>query len=370
MNLCKNAMKNGKKQLKSGKNIIVRLGIIGCGSVSEMYLDYLSNTRGLSLYACSDLDPSLAKSVANKYGFCRVLSASELVNSPEIDIVLNLTNPSSHFGINLAVLNSKKALFCEKPYALNNSQADKLLNLAKKNNCLFYSAPDTYLAKSLQSAKKYIEKGKIGKVLSVNIISTCNPVEAWHPNPEFFYKKGAGPLFDRGVYYLTALVFLFGQIISVGGYSEKFIKKRYFKSKGTNNKIIVETSTHYAIILKFKSGVSATMIISFDAKQNPVDNDIMTIFGLSGTIKMPTPLEYGGLAYAYDHKIKKWTNINNYSSGYFVKGDVRGVAIMEMIKELKSKKLNFDNAELANHVIKVMNAIEASGKNGKLINLK
>jgi predicted dehydrogenase len=359
-------MKSGKKFQKKYINKI-NLGFIGCGSVSEMYLDYLSKVKDVNLYACSDIDLELAQKTAKTYGISKVLDSDSLISDSEVDIVLNLTNPVNHFDINIAVLNNKKALFCEKPYALSNKEAGKVLKLAKKNNCLFYSAPDTYLAKSFIAAKEYIGKGEIGNVLSVNIISTCNPVEKWHPNPEFFYKKGAGPLFDRGVYYLTALVFLFGEIQSVGSFSDKYIEKRSIKS---NKKINVNVDTHYTCILKFKKGVTVSMIVSFDVCPNPQKTDVMNIYGLNGVVRMPTPLEYDGVAEMYDYKKKKWKDINNYGTGYFVNGDVRGVAIEEMIKELKNNSINYDNAYLAAHVIKVMNAIEESGKTTKIIKVK
>ena len=347
------------------------MGVIGCGSVSEMYLDYLSCQKDVCLFACSDVNVELAKSVAGKYGISNVLTVPKLLANKDVDIVLNLTNPLSHSLINRSVLKSKKNLFCEKPYALNGKEADIILGLAKKSGLLFYTAPDTYLSEAYKSAKIFIEKGGIGTVFSVNVVSTCRPVENWHPNPEFFYKKGAGPLFDRGVYYLTALVFFFGKIISVSSYSEKYIPNRFYKRNKLREKISVESQTHYSSIVKFKNGVTATLMFSFDVEPNPLKTDIMKIYGSLGVIDMPTPMEYGGVANVYNNGLKKWVSVSGKKKvGYYLEGDIRGAAVIDMINELKSHRLNYDNALMANHVIKVMEAIEKSGKANKIINIK
>lgn len=363
-------MRSGKKYQKLNNNKMINLGVIGCGSVSEMYLDYLSCQKGVSLFACSDVNVELAKCVAGKYGISKVITVPQLLANKDIDIVLNLTNPLSHSLVNRAVLKSKKNLFCEKPYALNSKEADIVLGLAKKSRLSFYTAPDTYLSEAYKSAKIFIEKGGIGNVFSVNVISTCRPVESWHPSPEFFYKKGAGPLFDRGVYYLTALVFFFGKIISVGGYSEKYIPNRFYKRNKLTRKISVESQTHYSSIVKFKNGVTATLMFSFDVEPNPLKTDIMTIYGSLGVIDMPSPMEYSGVANVYDNSLKKWVSVNNKKKVGCLEGDIRGVAVIDMVNELKSCRLNYDNAIIANHVIKVMEAIEKSGKSNKIINIK
>jgi predicted dehydrogenase len=360
-------MRSGKKYHMSNKNKI-KLGIIGCGSVSEMYLDYLTKQKGVCLYACADLDLDLAKKVAEKYGIAKAVKADELIGDEEVDIILNLTNPMSHFDINLAVLQNKKALFCEKPFALNVNDADRLIELAKSNECLFYAAPDTQDSRAFDAIRSFLASGAAGKPLSVNIVSTCNPIENWHPNPDFFYRKGAGPLFDRGVYYLTALVSLFGQVESVSCYSATHIRERqYNKPDGSTRKIAVDVPTHYTVLLKFTDGVTATMIISLDAKPYPEATDMMDIYCSDTVIKAPTPMEYGGISKAYDYNLKKWVNINKFGKGVFAKGDVRGVAVMEMVKEYKSDKLQYDNISSARHVIKVMNAIEKSGSTGEKI---
>jgi len=363
-------MMSGKRYQKNNKRT-VNLGIIGCGSVSEMYLDYLSSRKEVCLFSCSDINLELSKSIAIRYGIKKVATVAEMLADKDVDIVLNLTNPLSHFKINLAVLKSKKHLFCEKPYAINSKDAGMILKLAKKNRLLFYAAPDTYLSDACKSAKDFIDGGGIGDVFSVNIISTCRSVESWHPNPDFFYKKGAGPLFDRGVYYLTSLVFLFGKIKSVGCYSDNYISNRVYKKGQLIRKISIESQTHYSAIIKFRSGITATMMISFDTAPNPKNTDVMAVYGSNGVINIPTPMEYSGDTRVYDSNSMKWKNIKEKrNTSYYLKGDVRGLFIMEMINELRNNRLNYDNAAIANHIIIAMEAIEKAGKSNKIINIK
>lgn len=362
-------MKSGKKFQNKIKKI--NLGIIGCGSVCEMYLDYLSSRTEVCLFSCSDINFELSRNIASKYGIKKILTVAEMLADKDVDIVLNLTNPLSHFKINYDVLKSKKHLFCEKPYAINSKDAGIILGLAKKNRLLFYTAPDTYLSDAYKSAKDFMDGGGIGNVFSVNIISTCRSVEIWHPNPDFFYQKGAGPLFDRGVYYLTALVFLFGKIKSVGCYSDNYIANRIYKKGLLTREISIESRTHYSVIIKFQSGITATLMISFDTAPNPENTDVMTIYGSNGVINIPTPMEYDGDARIYDSNSMKWKNIKEKrNAGYYLKGDVRGVSIIEMIDELRNCRLNYDNATIASHIIVVMEAIEKAGKSNKIINIK
>ena len=336
-----------------------------------MYLDYLSSRKDVCLFSCSDINFELSVSIAKRYRIKKVVTVAEMLADKDVDIVLNLTNPLSHFKINYAVLKSKKHLFCEKPYAINSKDASMVLGLAKKNKLLFYTAPDTYLSDAYKSAKDFMNGGGIGDIFSVNIISTCRPVESWHPNPDFFYKKGAGPLFDRGVYYLTALVFLFGKIKSVGCYSGNYISSRVYKKGQSTREMSIESRTHYSVIIKFQRGITATLMISFDTAPNPGNTDVMTIYGSNGVINMPTPMEYNGNAHIYDSNSMKWKNIKeNRNAGYYLKGDVRGVSIIEMINELRNDQLNYDNATIASHIIVVMEAIEKAGKSNKIINIK
>lgn len=360
-------MKNGKKYQKLNLNKL-NLGFIGCGSVSEMYLDYLSKVKRVNLYACSDVNKKNAHAIQKRYKISKVLNVKELISDPQVDIVLNLTNPICHYDLNVEILKSGKNLFCEKPFALTNQEAEKILNLTKQNKCQFYCAPDTYLSKPIKAAKEYISRDKIGKVLSVNIISTCRPIENWHPNPEFFYQKGAGPLFDRGVYHITTLVYLFGDIERVAAFSSVNKNRRVLKD---SKKIIkVGVATHYSCLLQFKNKITATFMVSFDSSPFPQNTDIMNIYGTDGVLDLPTPIEYCGESKSYDYKKSKWKSINNYSKGVFMKGDVRGAAILEMIENILNKKTNYKNAMRGVHVLKVMNAIEKSCKTSKVINIK
>lgn len=359
-----------KNTMKNRLNYKPNIGVIGCGSVCEMYLDFLSRKKEINIYACSDLNKSLAENTAKKYGIKKVMSTNDIISDNKIDVILNLTNPVNHFAINLKALLNKKSVFSEKPFALKYSDALKLANLAKREKRMLCSAPDTYFSKGMQTARIFLEKGTIGKLLGATVISSCLPIENWHPNPEFFYKNGAGPLYDRGVYYITILVFLFGSITSVSSYCDSFIVKRIFPQNSKVKKIInVKTPTHYTVIIKFKDGQQATLLLSYDVKVIPNEMNVLQVFGTKGAVKLPDPMQYNGNAQYYNFKKKLWCEIKNLNRGFDLAGDIRGVSLLDMVKRYNNKNYSSENIEVATHVIEVMNAIDKSCKTSRHINI-
>lgn len=351
------------------KNDKIKLAIIGCGSVSEMYLDFLSKQKEIILYGCADLNKNLALKAKKKYQIEKIMSAEEAIIDKNVDIILNLTNPQCHFEINLKALKNKKSVFSEKPFALDYKKALKLVDIAKKNKLLLYSAPDTYLSRGIYTAKFFLEKNFIGKALSAVIISSCPPIENWHPNPDFLYKKGGGPLYDRGIYFLTTLVYLFGPIAEVFGYCNNFIPKRYLIKNNKKTMIRVETPTHYSVQIKLKNGMTISSLLSFDIKAIPDESDSLQIFGSDGSLKLPNLMLYSGQTKYYDSKNSSWLNIKNINHGYDMSGDVRGAAILDMISCYKINKRSYDNIEIATHVIGVLNAIDRSSKTAKRVKI-
>src|SRR5215211_4369256 len=192
----------------------LNVGIIGCGNISGIYLQNIPAYRGITLRACADMRPEVASAQASHFGV-EALSVDELLAREDIDLVVNLTIPSAHFGVSLAALSAGKHVFSEKPLAVDFEQGRRLVDEAETRGLLLGCAPDTFLGAGGRLARKLVDDGAVGRILSGTAFLMSHGMEHWHPDPEFFFKPGGGPIFDMAPYYLTALVNLIGPVRKV-----------------------------------------------------------------------------------------------------------------------------------------------------------
>ncbi|CRZ33278.1 putative dehydrogenase [Herbinix hemicellulosilytica] len=264
----------------------VKIGIIGCGVISNTY-------TWLDIQACADLDRDKAVSTAKKYGIPKGCSTEELLNDPEIEIVINLTIPAAHTEVNKQILMAGKHLYCEKPFALSLQEAEEVISLAKSKGLMIGAAPETFLGAGLQTCRKVIDDGWIGTPISATANMISYGIETWHTSPEFFYKKGAGPMLDMGPYYITALVSLLGPIKRTACFANIGRKTRKIYSKPLRGKTIsVEVPTTYTGIMEFENGVNANINMSFDIWMSNLPK--LEIYGTEGTLILPDPNYFGG----------------------------------------------------------------------------
>ena len=188
----------------------MKAGIIGCGNISAIYLENLKNNPVIEVVAVADLIRERAQERADEFNIANVYNVDELLQNNEIELVLNLTVPGSHAMTDLAALEAGKHVYAEKPLAISLEDGRKVVELAEEKGLYVGSAPDTFLGSGIQTARKAIEDGLIGKPVAATSFFMGGGPEAWHPNPEFFYVAGGGPMFDMGPYYLTALITLLG----------------------------------------------------------------------------------------------------------------------------------------------------------------
>lgn len=186
----------------------LKIGIIGCGNISSIYMENCPKFPHLELVACADLDLQRAHSQAEKFNIPKACSVEELLNDPDIELVINLTIPKAHASVCIQALEAGKHVYTEKPLAVTREEGRQILETAKKRNLLVGSAPDTFLGAGIQTAIHLIEQGEIGVPIGASAFMICRGHEHWHPDPAFYYDVGGGPMFDMGPYYLTALVAL------------------------------------------------------------------------------------------------------------------------------------------------------------------
>lgn len=339
------------------------IGVIGCGDISGIYMKNLtksfSNTR---LVACASRTFANAAKTAEAYGIA-ACTVEELLQNPEIEIVVNLTTPGAHYSINDAILSSGKHLYTEKPFALTREEGRNLLARAKEKNLLIGSAPDTVLGAGIQTCRKLIDEGLIGEPVAAVAFMMNHGPEGWHPNPEFYYQVGGGPMFDMGPYYLTALVNLMGPVRKVSAFTRITFPQRTITSKAKYGKVIdVEVPTHVAGLLEFHNGAVGTLITSFDVWGTQVPR--IEIYGTEGTLSVPDPNTFGG---PVRMKLKNQSDFSEVPLGHPYQENSRGLGVAEMAHALDSSRKNRLNGELAYHVLDIMHGFHDAADTGNHI---
>ena len=242
----------------------MRVGIIGCGNISETYFECQNLFNNFNVVACADINIEAAKNSAEKYNV-KAFSVDDILANDDIDVVINLTIPSAHKEIIMKSLNAGKHCFSEKPLAMNFNEGLEISELASSKNLYVGCAPDTFLGAAGQKARSLIEDKKIGDVVLGTFNLMSHGMEHWHPNPDFFFKPGAGPVFDVGVYYITQLVNLIGPIKSISSLSGTATPERTITSEPRNGeKIKVETPTTLMGTLEFHNNAKIQFFCSWD----------------------------------------------------------------------------------------------------------
>jgi predicted dehydrogenase len=271
----------------------MRVGIIGCGNISDVYATNSRLFKDIDIVACADVSPQAADRVATKFAL-RKMSVDDLLSANDIDIVLNLTIPTAHAEVSRAALAAGKHVYTEKPLATTLEDGVAIVETAERNRLRVGSAPDTFLGAGLQSAKKKIDQGEVGTVLSGLAVIMSRGMEHWHPNPAFFYQKGGGPVLDIGPYYISALVALLGPIMSVRATGQISPLERRYGAEGPNKGKIfpVETFTTINAVLTFASGANISFIASWDIWRHGVRP--IELYGTLASLRVPDPDTFGG----------------------------------------------------------------------------
>ncbi|MDQ8193749.1 Gfo/Idh/MocA family oxidoreductase [Coraliomargarita sp. SDUM461004] len=345
-------------------NKTVGVGIIGCGNISDAYFNGANTFEILNIIACADINISAAEKKAEAHG-CVAQSVDELLANPEIDLVINLTIPAVHAEISIAALNAGKHVHCEKPLAVSLEDGKAVLDLAAERGLLVGCAPDTFLGAGLQTSRKLIDDQWIGKVIGGTAFMMGRGPESWHPNPAFFYQIGAGPLFDMGPYYITALVHLLGPIKSVRAATSKAFEVRTATSiEAFGQELQVNVPTHYVGILEFHSGPTLTMTISFDVHKH--GHSPIEIYGTQGSLKVPDPNTFDGPVELWTPTTKEWRS-QALSHPYAT--NMRSIGAADIAYSILSngQRTPRSSGALAYHALEVMHAFEKASSSEQTI---
>lgn len=340
----------------------IGIGIIGCGNISQAYFNAAKKFEILSLIGCADINPEAATAKAEENG-CVAQSVKDLLANPAVDLVINLTIPAVHAEVSLAALKAGKHVHCEKPLAVHLADGKAVIDLAAEKGLLVGCAPDTFLGAGLQTCRKLVDDGWLGKVFGGTAFMMGRGPESWHPNPAFFYQVGAGPMFDMGPYYMTALVHLLGPVKRVCANTTRAYDERLATCKERFGEILpVEVPTHCSGSLEFHSGAVITVTISFDVHghgHSPIE-----LYGTEGSLKVPDPNTFGGPVELFTAASKSWQP-QAFSHPY--SENMRSIGAADMAYAIRSGRAHRCNGDLAYHVLEVMHAFEASSQSGQHI---
>ncbi|HEV7300752.1 MAG TPA: Gfo/Idh/MocA family oxidoreductase [Tepidisphaeraceae bacterium] len=343
----------------------VKLGVIGCGKISGAYFGMAKNFPMVEVVACADLNIDAAKKAAEQYSIPKACSVEELLKDESVELVINLTIPKAHVPVGLQCVAAGKHMYAEKPLGVNIAEGVQLLEAARRANVKIGCAPDTFMGAGIQTARKAVEEGAIGRPHAFTAFMMGRGHESWHPSPEFYYEVGGGPMFDMGPYYLTALLNMFGKVKRISGMTTVGVPERTITSEPKKGKKIkVETPDHVTGLIEFENGVVGTIIQSFAAPGAHYNgNQPITIFGDKGTMRVPDPNTFDGTVSVADWGSNDWTDLPHT----FVKGYGRSVGAADMAYAIRSGRPHRASGDLALSVLELMQGFQDSSDSSKFI---
>ncbi|OLP43462.1 Gfo/Idh/MocA family protein [Rhizobium oryziradicis] len=351
------------------------VGIIGCGNISTAYFTLAPLFKGIKVVACSDINMNAAELRAEEFGV-KAQTVEELLANPDVDVVVNLTIPDAHYPVSKQILEAGKHVYSEKPLVLSLEQGEDLRRIAKEKGLSVGCAPDTFLGGSHQLARQYIDQGGIGRITSGTCHVMSPGMEMWHPNPDFFFLPGGGPILDLGPYYIANLINLIGPVKRVGALTSMASETRTITSEPRNGESIpVKTPTNIHALLEFVNGATITLSASWDVWCHRHAN--MELYGTEGSLFVPDPNFFGGVVEATGRNkeikpLEVWDHpfgIDNQESQQGPRANYRTAGLADMalaILEGRDARCSLDRVL---HGVDVMTAILKSGATGEFITL-
>lgn len=349
------------------------IGFIGTGNISSAYLRAITgheNMAGfpvLDIKGLADMRPEASEARASEFGLVS-MSIDEMLASPEIQLIVNLTIPRAHVDVGLRALAAGKHVYSEKPLGITYAEGRKLLDAANKAGLRIGSAPDTFLGGSHQQARAVVDSGALGQLVGGTAFMQCPGHESWHPDPAFYYDIGGGPVLDMGPYYITDLVNLLGPVARVSAMGSRLRLQRPVTSEPKKGEIMdVKIDTHVTASLGFANGAIVQVAMSFDVaahKHVPLE-----LYGTDASLIVPDPNFFGG-----DVEIRKrgrdevWTSVPVDQP--YADGNYRSLGVADMATGILENRPHRANGDLALHVLEVMEAFEVASREGRTVDIK
>jgi predicted dehydrogenase len=335
----------------------VGVGIIGCGRISGQYLENLVQRFAfcLEVVACADLVPAHAEQRAQEFGLDRVCSVDDLLDDPQVELVVNLTVPAAHHEVTMTALDAGKHVYTEKPLAVTREEGKQLIDRAAEKGLLIGGAPDTFLGAGLQTCRKLIDDGWVGTPI------TAQALIAMGVHVERYHKRGVGPMFDMGPYYVTALVALLGPVKRVSGSAQvPFATKANPDPQAPDfgRTYSVDTPTNVSGVLDFHSGAVGVVTTTCEVLGY---NPRLEVYGTEGILTCNDPNMFGGPVYVQ----RRGGERQEVALTHYYSDRNRGLGIADMVYAIRDGRAPRASGELMYHVHDVMHSIHDASREGK-----
>ena len=351
------------------------IGIIGCGNISAAYLRLAPTFKGLEVRAVADMNMDNAQARAAEFN-TKAQSVDDLLANKDIDVVINLTVPGAHFAVTKSILEAGKHAYSEKPLVLTLEEGEALRALASSKGLAVGCAPDTFLGGAHQQARAVLDEGRIGTITAGCAAVLNHGMEHWHPNPDFFFLPGAGPMLDLGPYYIANLINLLGPVKRVGALtSSETLERTIANGPRNGEKVPVKTPTNIHALLEFHNGATINLSTSWDVWHHKRNH--FELYGTEGTLYVPDPNFFGGqvevggrdgsltVLPAWEHPFGK---INQHPNGRDL-ANYRTAGLADMVAALKDGRDARCSLDRTLHGVEVMTACIKSGERGEFLTM-
>lgn len=351
------------------------VGIIGCGNISAAYLGLAPSFRPFELRAVADIAMDNARARAAEFPV-RADTVEELLAAPDVDAIVNLTVPAVHYEVSRRILEAGKHVYSEKPLVLTLEEGERLRELAAAKGLRVGSAPDTFLGGSHQQARALIDEGRAGRILGGTAHVMGHGMERWHPNPDFFFAPGGGPVLDMGPYYITNLVQLIGPVRSVAAMAKAGFPTRTIGNGPRDGEVLaVTTPTDVQAILEFRNGATVSFGASWDVWAHRHGN--MELYGETASVFVPDPNFFGGaVEIGGAEAIEPLPPADHpFGEANFTTNDGRrlanwrGAGLADMAQAIAEGRRHRCDIDLAVHVVDVMTGILRSGEERRFVEM-
>lgn len=355
----------------------VGVGFVGVGNISDTYIENLQSFPDIEVLILGDQLPDRAAAQAQKHGVPASGSTADVLAHPGVELVINLTVPAHHVEISAQAMEAGKHVWSEKPIGIDRESARALIAQADAAGLRLGVAPDTVLGPGIQSAKRAIERGAIGRPLFAQTSMQYQGPEVFHPNPGFLYAHGAGPLFDMGPYYFTTLVSILGPVATVAALGLKAAEEReILVGPDAGAKFPVEVPSTINVLASFERGAQSQSFLSFDSPLRR--QGVVEISGTEGTIVLPDPNMFSGrtaIARPFTHRGSDPARAGGAEQAWeevpeegVVVG--RGLGALDMARAIRSGRPHRATGELGYHVLDTMICAQQSAAAGQFVDVE
>ncbi|WP_404434575.1 Gfo/Idh/MocA family oxidoreductase [Microbacterium lacus] len=347
------------------------VGIIGAGNISDQYLTQLTSFPDVRVLAIGDLIEDRARDQAAKYGIARAGGIDTVLNDPDIEIVVNLTIPAVHVEVSEAIIAAGKHVWTEKPIGVNREESLGLLEKADAAGLRVGVAPDTVLGPGVQTAKRSIARGDIGRPLFAQTQFQWQGPELFHPNPAFLYAHGGGPLLDMGPYYVSTLVHVFGPVATVAALGLRGSETRRVQvGPLAGEEFPIEIPSTVSVLMQFEQGGQAQSLYSTDSPL--LRHGVVEITGTEGTLVIPDPNTFGGAVTIIRPLTEAVTppapvvhkTVDVPQEGVLVG---RGLGLLDMGRAIRAGRPHVATGRFGYHVLDTLLSIEDSVESGTFV---